>query len=168
MNNYELTIEHSLSDEYRKHRDDPAFYRFDYTGHIWVATVGLRTRVTDEEGNVEGVFRDIGIYCNGDMKAYYFDDPRDAEAGVYPEIIRVTEHLKGVGIHTDDDLLVADDEQRLVWYNNAWFDLYAIAGAPSPFQHLDRPCHSLREAVEVARTMLEDESVWAEDSEVLA
>lgn len=161
MNTLHGTVEYRMSDDYREHRDDPAFYKFDYTGHIWVATVKLESTDSDDETRTS----EILIYCDGDMKAYYYEDPRDADAGIYPEIIRFTDHLRSVGIHNDDQLLIADDEQRLVWQNNAWFDLYGTVGKYDQWsvdEHLDRPCHSLREAVEVAKSLLETNAVWTE------
>ena len=149
MSTARIALEHRMSSDYREHRDDPAFYVLDdRSKDTWVASVS-------RDG------RKIDIYCQGDMKVYWYEDSNDPHAGIAPEVMRDTNALFDHGIMSDEDLRRLDDEERLVWQNNSWFDLYGHTHVGhSRERHMDVVTDSLREAVRQATILLDDDSRW--------
>lgn len=111
-------------------RTDAAFF-VDGDGHTLIATV-----VTGD--------REVQVFADGEMRIDVYSNDEAAQAGDLSELlgtIRTADDLEQYGIRTDDDIA----SERLVWSNNAWFDLYDSDGT-----HLNVVSHSIEDALILA------------------
>lgn len=138
-----------VTDEDLELRCDPAFYVNDAQAHELVATV--------TNGD-----REISVYCDGEMRIHVWNNEQDREAGGEPStIVRYASDLLEAGITNDAELSHADD--RVEWWNNAWFDLYAY-GKGIKESWLNAVCFDVNEAVFLAKQLINDEELWKEES----
>ena len=144
----ETVVEYNLvTDEDLELRRDPAFYVAD--GHELVATI-----VKDD--------REIRVYCDGEMRAHVWSSKEARETDKEPhDIVRYAGDFIDIGINTDKKLYEADENGRMEWGNNAWFDLYAC-GEDIDDGWLDCVHHDLVEAVEHAQGLINDNELWKE------
>ena len=122
------------------HRNDPAFY-VDGSGHTLVKTLERRNG------------RQVHIYCDGEMRLRYTHPDGTVST------IRYADDLPKYGIHCDDDLKQLEHEERIVWDNNAWFDLYVSVGGLYE-EHWDCVRHWLPDAHDEAEMILYDNRLW--------
>lgn len=143
---YHLPIE----DSNKKPMRDSAFFVGDY-GHELVATVADATRD-----------RTISVYCDGEMRIHLWETKEARDRGDAPEVIRYVDRLLEAGLTNDELLAKANEEERLEWVNNTWFDLYADAPNDSELGWLNAVHHDIVEAVEQAQALINDEETWKE------
>lgn len=142
---YHLPIE----DENKKPMRDAAFFVGD--GHELVATVTDKTRD-----------RTISVYCDGEMRIHLWETKEARERGEHHEVIRYVDRLFEAGITNDELLAKADEEGRLEWVNNTWFDLYADAPNDSEHGWLNAVNHDAVEAIEMAQALINEDDLWKE------
>ena len=127
-------------------RDDAAFYVWDANGHQHIANVVY--------GN-----REVGVYCDGEMRIHLWADKAAREQGETPEIIRYTDRLNAAGITTDTALYAAIDAERLEFINNTWFDLY-MSDETNNGEHADTVTHTLTDAIAAAKALITNDEAW--------
>jgi hypothetical protein len=97
-------------------------------------------------GDCETIERvgNLNVCVNGEMHVIY-TDPSGTE-----HIIRNAKQLEEAGIVDDQDLYYADDQGRLEWENNSWFEVFADeADTGEVF-------HNLEEAIAFAKSQQEE------------
>ena len=106
-------------------RNDPAFYA--YGDSEIIMQVGK-----------------MGVRVAGEMKVFFTNDEGE------DIIIRTAQDLDEAGIYDDQTLAELTDEGRLVWENNAWFEVWDTTKEDEgSFDNAD-VFHDLYEAVEYA------------------
>jgi hypothetical protein len=143
---YHLPIE----DDNKKPMRDSAFFVGDY-GHELVATVSDETRD-----------RSISVFCDGEMRIHLWETKEARDRGDDPEVIRYVDRLLQAGLTNDELLAKANEEERLEWINNTWFDLYASPANDAEGGWLNAVHHDIVEAVEQAKELINDEELWEE------
>ena len=106
-------------------KDDPAFYTY-YGTHTLVCTVHHNNRAVE-------------VAVDGEMRVSNEESGEEARNGDY---------LSVLGLHTDDDIVASQSDDKYLWLNNTWFDLYDANELTDG--HLDRVCFSLSDAIEQA------------------
>ena len=101
----------------------------------------------------------VGDYGH-ELVATVTDKVRDR--GDDPEVIRYVDRLLEAGLTNDELLAKANEEERLEWVNNTWFDLYADAPNDPEQGWLNAVHHDIVEAVEQAQALISDEETWKE------
>jgi hypothetical protein len=128
-------------------RADPSWYVSD-GGHEHVMTV-----LKDN--------REIRIFRDGEMRIHVWDSEKSRENNDHHDVVRYTENLTELGIETDEQLFKADEDGRMEWHNNAWFDMYAYKDGTSEPVWLDCVQDDLRIAWSEAINLLSVNSLWS-------
>lgn len=140
----EVTTKYEV--EPKQNQGDPAFYVWDGQAHELVATVLYGER-------------EIRVYCDGEMRLNIWETKESRDRGDSPEVVRYCDKLQENGITTDEDITKADEEGRLEWVNNAWFDLYAY-GEGITDGWLDCVDFDLVSAVKGAEELITNDEFW--------
>lgn len=140
------TVTTTYEVEPKPNQGDPAFYVWDAQAHELVATVKYDDR-------------EIRVYCDGEMRLHIWESKEARERGDSPEVVRYCDKLKENGINTDEDIIKADEEGRIEWINNAWFDLYAY-GEGITDGWLDCVDFDLSSAVKGAEELITNDEFW--------
>lgn len=140
------TVTTTYEVEPKPNQGDPAFYVWGANAHELVATVKYGDR-------------EIRVFCDGEMRLHVWESKESRERGDSPEVVRYCDRLEGAGINSDEDIIKADEEGRLEWVNNAWFDLYAY-GEGITDGWLDCVDHDLVSAVKGAEELITNDEFW--------
>lgn len=143
-----ITITRSTTEHEKMFCKDPAFYVWGAEGHQHTATVTFG-------------LREIRVFCDGEMRINLWESKEARERGDAPEVIRYCDRLNEAGIDTDEKLSKADEDGRIEWVNNAWFDLYAY-GEGIEDGWLDSVQFDLEEAILQASEFIENNDFWKE------
>lgn len=126
--------------------EDPAFYVGDAGTHELVATVSYSDR-------------EIRVFRDGEMRLHLWGDKESRERGDAVTVIICSDNLTNTGIGNDAELAKAEEDGRLEWLNNAWFDLYAY-GAGIGDGWLNHVEFRLSSAIRSAEQLIIDDRFW--------
>jgi hypothetical protein len=90
---------------------------------------------------------DVDVYCDGVTNATLLDQPNGE---IVSHLYSASDFISA-GLSTDDAISMAVEQEILVFANNSWFDLYCDS------EHLDIVCHTIDDALESAKTYVEEQ-----------
>lgn len=140
-------ITYEATDHERQYCKDPAFYVWGASGHEHVATVTMGDR-------------EIKVFCDGEMRIHVWESKEARERGDNCDVVRYCDRLVEAGIDTDEKLQKALEDERIEFWNNAWFDLYAGDDTVGEDGWLDCVHFDIDEAVLHASELIESDEVW--------
>lgn len=143
----DIEVRYEDEKSYRDTHQDSAFYTLDAQAHQIVATVLCGTR-------------EVRVFCDGEMRIHLWESKEARDRGDHYEVIRYCDRLIEAGITNDKELAKAQEEERLEWVNNSWFDLYAYDEGFDG-KHLDAVSHEVETAVLQACELIEDDEYWS-------
>lgn len=126
--------------------EDPAFYVGDASTHELVATASYSDR-------------EIRVFRDGEMRLHLWDDKESRERGDAVTVVIYSDKLTNAGIGNDAELAKAEEDGRLKWVNNAWFDLYAY-GVGIDDGWLNHVEFCLSSAINTAEQLIVDDRFW--------
>jgi hypothetical protein len=89
----------------------------------------------------------VDVYCDGATNATLLDQPNGE---IVSHLYSAFDFISA-GLGTDDAISMAVEQEILVFANNSWFDLYCDG------EHLDIVCHTMDDALESAKTYVEEQ-----------